>query len=235
MIANTIIKSVLRKLLVVPSGGTPSTNQYADGLEALNDLIRLWSANSSLIFQDTREEIVISAGDQEFTLGTTGDYVTAKPIEFIQASILDSNYEYPLIKSDVYTYANFTDKTHKHRPHYIYFRNTYPDTTIAFDATTDTPYTLILTSMKELSEFPDGITNVSLPPYYETALKWNLLLMLAPEYSAANRVTSLMVDLAKETKSAVIGKAININPSQTEIAYINGYISNRYYNGDYNH
>lgn len=235
MIANTIIKSVLRKLLVIPSGGTPTTQQYSDGLEALNDIINIWPANSSLIYQYTREEIAITTGDQEFTLGATGDYTTPKPVEFIQASIKDSGHEYPLHELDVNTYANIQDKTHTGRPYWIYFRNTYPNSTLSFDVTTDSSYTLILTSMKALSAFPDGTTDVSLPDYYETALKHNLAIELAPEFSSANRVTQLMLDNAKESKSAVIGKSVRINVSTTELTYINGYIGDRYYNADYNH
>jgi len=234
VIADVIIKSALRKLLVLPSGGTPKTAQLADGLEALNDIVKLISGNSSLIYQDTREEIAINIGDQEFTLGLTGDYVTNKPVELIQASIRDGNYEYPLDRADVNTYASFYDKTRTDIPLWLYFRNTHPDSTFYFDVTTNKAYTLILTTMKELAKFPDGTTDIPLPDYYESYFKLALTVALAPEFGAANRVTPLMIQAAEDAKSTVIGKAIRINPSHSEITYINGYIDSRYYFGDYN-
>ncbi len=88
--------------------------------------------------------------------------------------------------------------------------------------------------MKELGEFPDGTTDISLPAYYESYLKLALTVELGPEFGAANRVTPMMVMAAENAKSTIIGKSITINPSQTEIAYINGYIDQRYYFGDNN-
>jgi len=217
MIANTIIASVLRKLVIIPSGGTPTVNQYADGLEALNDLIRLWSANSSFIYEDTREEITITSGTNSFTLGSTGDYVTGKPVNLLNASLKEDGHEYPLRIIDKNVFENFHDKSQTHRPYWIYFRNTYPNSTFYFDSTTDVQYTLVLTTMKELTEFSDGTTDLPLPGYYETALKANLLVYLAPEFGAAKRVTQLMYQIAEDSKSSIVGKAVKVNVSRTDI------------------
>ncbi len=231
MNANTIISSALRKLMVTPSGGTPSANQLSDGLEALNDIVSIWSANSSLIYQDTREEITVPVGTSSMTIGSTGDYVTGKPIQILNAAIKVSNSEYPLNIIDKNVYETFYDKTKTGRPDWIYFRDTDPNSTIYFDRTTDSGYTLVLTSMKSLSLFVDGTTDVQLPEYYETALKYNLVIALASEFGAANRLTQMMIELANDSKNAVIGRAVKANVSKTEVTYINGYVNGRgYYN-----
>lgn len=64
--ANEIIKAALRRLVVIPSGGTPTANQYADGLEVLNDLLASWSSQINLVYEDTMEEISVSSGTQNF-------------------------------------------------------------------------------------------------------------------------------------------------------------------------
>jgi len=234
MNANAIITSVLRKLLVIQPGGSATSAQLTAGLETLNDIVVLWSANSSMVYQDTREEITVASGTNSFTLGATGDYVTGKPVKVISASLKTSDYEYPLKEADVNIYARFHDKAHTGRPDWLYFRNTHPDSTFYFDLTSDQAYTFILTSMKELTKFPDGTTEISLPDYYETALKYNLVVAFAPEMGAANRVTPLMNQMAEQAKSDVIGRAVKVNVSTTELTYINGYIHHRYYNQDYN-
>ena len=71
MIANTIIKNALRRLNVVQIGSDPTTQQYADGLEVLNDIVNSWSANGDLIYEDTAEEISIATNTQNFTIGAT--------------------------------------------------------------------------------------------------------------------------------------------------------------------
>lgn len=228
MNANEIIKGALRKLVVIPAGGTPTVSQYADGLEVFNDLVSSWSANSSLIYEDTLEEIALSAATQSFTLGTTGDYVTGKPVELISASLKNSNHETPLEIAGEKTYQNLRDKTRTGLPFWIYFRNTHPNSTFYFDKTTDQAYTLILTSMKELTQFPDGTTEIVLPDMYKKAFKDNLTLELAPGSGAAKRVTPLMVEQAKESKAAVLGKSLKINPSRTELSN-----NNRRVDGDH--
>lgn len=229
MNANTIIASALRKLLVVPAGGTPTATQYAVGLELLNDIIVLWSADNRLIYEESLEEISINSGTQSFTLGSTGDYVTAKPVDVIAASIRDSGKEYPLDIIDRNIYERFSDKTLTHRPQYLYFRNTEPDSTLYFDTTTGAAYTLILTSNKALTTFPDGTTDINLPPHYEGALKAALTVEIAPEMGAANRVTPLMKLSYDNAKDAIIGRSVRLGVSSIEIP--SGHHYER--NGDY--
>lgn len=220
MIANNIIKSALRKLVVIPSGGTPTTAQYADGLELLNDIIASWSAEASLVYQDTLEEITIASGTQSFTIGNSGaeDYTSNKPTEVLSALLKDSNgSEYNLRTADVNIYDNLGDKTTVGLPGWLYFRNTHPDATFYFDNVTDKAYTLVLTSMKELSQFVDGTTDLSLPAYYEKALKDTLTIEIAPEMGAAKRVTPAMLAAADSSMMKVVGKAVKINVSTTEL------------------
>ena len=217
MQANTIIKAVLRKLLVIPSGGTPSAQQYTDGLEVLNDIVNSWSANKDLTYEDTFEELTIPASTQSITIGSTGTLVTARPLEITLASLKDGNIEYPLRLVGKKVYQNFTNKSTVSQPFRMYYRNTWPNGTIYFETTTDQEYTLILTSLKQLSTFPDGTTEVSLPDHYEKALKDNLTIELAPEMGAGNRITPLMVRSAEESKSAIIGQALDITPSVIEL------------------
>jgi len=217
MIANTIIKAALRKLLVIPSGGTPTTAQYADGLEVLNDLVNSWSAQRDLIYEDTKETLTIPSGTQIITIGPTGDLVTARPLKITVATLRDQNIDYVLKLISEKEYQGFSQKNNKSRPYRLYYRNTWPNGTIYFEYVTDQSYSLILTSMKQLSTFPDGTTDVALPDHYERALKTNLTIELADEMGAGKRVTNLMLKIAEESRTAIIGQALDIVPAQTEM------------------
>lgn len=229
MLANTIIDAVLRRLLVVASGDTPSAQLRSDGLELINDMITSWSAEHTLVYEDTLESLTIPVSTQSFTIGATGDQVTARPLRIVTATLKDGDIEYPLNVHNAKGYQDVIDKTIVDRPETLYYRNTYPDGTMYFNVTTDKAYTLILTSMKELAQFTDGTTDNPLPPYYEKALKDNLTVEWAPELGAANRVTSMMVQKAEESKKRIVGQSLDFSVSR--IDFQNGRV---YVDGDYN-
>lgn len=217
MIANTIIAAALRRLMVIQAGQTPTTAQYTIGLEVLNDLIKSWSADLSLVYEDTRETLSIPAGTQSFTIGSTGDQSTTRPLEIRVATLTAGNVEYPMDIIDELTYQSFANKNSTGQPFRLYYRNTYPNGTIYFEFTTDVAYSLILNSIKQLTQFPDGTTSIDLPEHYERALKTNLAIELADEMGAAKRVSAVMMKHAEESKAAIIGLATDIVPSRTDI------------------
>lgn len=223
MQANTIIKAALRKLLIIPSGGTPTTAQYADGLEVLNDLVNSWSAENNLVYEDTLEELTIPASTQSITIGSTGTLVTARPLKIKYASLKDGDLESRLDLIDENEYSNFTDKTIVSEPSRLYYRNTWPNGTIYFETTTDKEYKLLLTALKQLSTFVDGTTEVSLPDHYERALKANLTLEIADEYGAGNKITATMIKSAEESKNAIIGQAVDLPTAMIEVGLTRSY------------
>lgn len=217
MNANSIIKAALRRLMVIPSGQTPTTAQYADGLEVLNDLVKSWSADLNLVYEDTVESLSIPAGTQSFTIGASGDQTSTRPLEIRVATLTSGNVEYTMDITDEKTYSSFSNKASRGQPFRLYYRNTYPNGTIYFEKTTDTAYTLNLHSIKQLTQFPDGTTEISLPEHYERALKANLAIEMADEMGAGNRVTPTLLQAAGESKAAIIGLATDIVPSRTDI------------------
>lgn len=217
MNSDTIVTAALRRLLVVGEGITPSSTKLTVGREVLNDLINSYSANNNLIYEDTYEVLTIPVSTQEITIGSTGTLSTGRPLKIKIATLKDNNVEYPMKIIDEKEYQRYSNKTSITRPYKLYYRNTWPNGTMYFESTTDREYTLILTSLKQLSTFPDGTTDVALPDHYERFLKTNLTIEIAPEMGAANRVTQIMIEQARESKKAVIGQAIDIVPSQTEL------------------
>jgi len=217
MIANTIIKSVFRKAFIKDGSFTPSVQQYADGLERLNDMINTWSANNNLVYEDTMEELTIPAATQSITIGSTGTLAVARPLEIRVATLKTGSTEYSLKLIDEKQYNSFSNKSSIGLPSRLYYRNTWPNGTLYFEYTTDIQYTLTLTSLKQLAEFSDGTTDNPLPDHYEKAFKDNLLIEMADELGIGNRVTPLMIKLAEDSKTAIIGQALDLVPSQTEL------------------
>lgn len=216
MIANEAITAALRKLLVVKAGGTPTATQLADGLEVANDLISSWSAELNLTYEDTREDLTIPSGTQSITIGPSGTLTEARPLQITRATLNYASQEYPMRIMDEREYQR-QDKNDTRQPYKLYYRAEYPNGTLYFESTTDREYTLTLTSMKELPEFPDGTTDVAFPAYYKRAFKSNLTIELADEFGAGNRITSSMAKIAEESKKTVLGLAVNIVESDIDL------------------
>ena len=223
MTANDIIKAALRKLLVIPSGGTPTTAQYADGLEVLNDMVNSWSAQRDLIYEDTKENLTIPAGTQSITIGATGTLVTARPLKINVATLRDNDIDYTMRLISEKEYQQYSQKKNVSRPFRLYYRNTWPNGTIYFEYTTDQAYTLVLTSLKQLTTFPDGTTDIDLPDHYKRAFSTNLTIELADEMGAGKRITQTMYKLAEEAKNAIISQALDVVPARTEFNTVGVY------------
>lgn len=217
MIANTIIKNALRRLNIIGIGSDPTTAMYTEGLEVLNDIVASWSGVRSLIYENTREELSIPASTQSFTIGASGDQTTARPIEVLYANLKSGNEEYKLTCMDGRQYNAIDDKSITSLPSRFHYRDTHPNGTFYFDRTTDKAYTLVLTSIKELTQFPDGTTDVSMPAYYEKAFKDNLLVEIAPQFGAAKRITQLMLMSAEESKNVILGRSLRPVAATTDI------------------
>lgn len=216
MIANTIIKGALQRLLVVPFDGAPNADQYTIGLEVLNDMVNSWSAQNDVIYEDVLEELIIPSGTQSITIGSTGALTTSRPLKIRVASLKVSSTEYPMDIIDELQYARYSNKSSLGQPSRIYYRSSWPNGTIYFEFTTDKQYTLILTSLKQLSTFVDGTTDVSLPDHYERALKANLAIEISDHFGAVP--TKMMYSLAEESKSTIIGQALDVVPAKTELS-----------------
>ena len=223
MLANTIVKAALRSLLVIEIGQEPTTAQYVHGLEAVNDLIKIWSIQHNLIYENTREILTIPSGTQQITIGPTGTLVTGAPVDIIAASLKSGNTEYELKILSTNEYNSYSDKTISTLPHGLYYRSVVPNGIIYFNSTTDIIYQLILTSMKRLAQFVDGTTDNPLPEEYETALKANLKIYIADDVGAGNKVSPQMIMMANHTLDAIIGNSINLSPSTTDIGSIGIY------------
>ena len=219
MNANDIVEGALRDLMVLPSGGTPTTAQYTDGRSLLNLILADWSAQLNMVYEDTLEELTIASGTQTFSIGPSGDQTSNRPLKIIAANLKDSNNnEYPLKCASDKQYNRFLYKGSTSIPQWIYLRKTMPNANIYFDCSTDKAYTLVLTSLKELTTFSDGTTDVALPNHYEYALRSNLKVRGAGMFGAAKRLTPMDYKDAENAKATIVGDALQINESTTELS-----------------
>lgn len=188
--AGDLIKGSLRLLGAIATGETPASAELADGLVTLNDMLESWSTENLIVYYKPREEFTLTANDGAYTIGSGGDFDTSRPLEIIKASIEDQSQsptlEIPIQVITLEQWARIAQKdmTATH-PQKIYLDDNFASglATIQLWPVPTAANKLVLYSRKPLTAFASTATTVTLPPGYSRALKYNLAIDLAAEYS----------------------------------------------------
>lgn len=133
------------------------------------------------------EEFTLTAGDAIYTIGSSGDLNTTRPIRIVEGYIRDSaSVDTPLDPTmSLDEWSRIADKSTRGRPARLYYATEFPLGKIHLDVPPDAAYTLRLWSWKPLSSLATLATSVSLPGEYEKVLRFSLAADLAPEYNVA--------------------------------------------------
>lgn len=208
-----LINGSLRLINVLADGETATASQHSDALSVLNQMIESWSIENLIIFFTTREEFTLTPSDGSYTIGSSGDFNTTRPIDIESAMLEDQSVsptvEYPLelITSRQWAEIDIKD-LESPLPIKLYYDPTFPLATLKLWPIPSTAHKLVLYSKKALTEFASINTAISLPPGYWKALRFNLADELAPEYG--KEASATVKTIASEAKANI--KRKNIKP-----------------------
>lgn len=180
--ALTIVESAMRKLGALASGASASSDEQADGLEALNDLISLLSAQGWILPYRTRDDaLAVASSANSYSIGSGGDFNTARPIRIDAITInQSSSTPWPLVEGSLEQY-NGAKVAQQGLPDFFYYEPVYPLGLIYFPYKLSTDYTVTIDSLKPLGSFSLISSSIDLPPGYEAAYKALLAVHLASE------------------------------------------------------
>lgn len=196
--AQTLIEASLRVNGVTASGETPTAGELADGLEAMQMMLEEWS------FEGLPVEILASishtlvAGTASYTIGPSGCDITADwPVEIVSGYVRSSeSLDYTLTIDSEQEYDRRPVKTTAGTPSRLYYRPTYPNGTIYLYYVPESAMAMVLKAITMMDNPAALATEVVFPPPYDSAIKWNLALLLAPEFG-------------KEPSQVVVTKALH--------------------------
>lgn len=183
--AGSIIERSLRLLGQLESGEVPTTDEYADGLEALNGLVDSWNNEKLMCFSYQTETLTLANGDDTYTVGTSGDLNTTRPVEVVSAYAVINNISYSIKLISEEEYARIADKTTTaDYPDRLLWRPTIASSqaTAVFYPVPNGTVTVKLVTRIQVGSFASTATTVTLPPGWERALTHNLAIEIAPEY-----------------------------------------------------
>lgn len=174
--AQTLIKAALRAINAIASGETPTAAEMADGLEALKIMLRSWSSENIMVYSISQDTLTMT-GASSYTIGSGGDASTTWPVE-IKGAVVDTIYDLRIIGEA--RYRSLKRGELGSTAQYLYYNPAYPLGVLY-------PYpvggsSMVIDSLKALTDPATLTTSVSFPTSYDAAIKWNLALELAPEF-----------------------------------------------------
>ena len=184
-----IITPALNDIGVIPIGEAVDARFSTLALNELNAMLLLWSIEGLKVPTFIRETLIITANKASYTIGTGGDWNTARPVKFESAFIRDSSNtdKHLSVYNDLHKYNEHSRKGMTGKPHEIYYDALNPLGQVYLFLTPVDNYTLYLTSEKYLSTFSTISDTVLLPPEYLMALSKCLAQKLMPKFGKSDK------------------------------------------------
>lgn len=207
----TVGNRALRLLGVLASGVTPSTNEQADYLTAINAMLGTWDNEKLLSWAEQDESFSLVAAQSSYTIGSGGDFSTTRPVRIEGAYIVYQNISYPVEVIDDEQYAALPAKTSTASwPDRICYRPTMTSSkgTILVYPVPTLVSTLHLLTRTQWAPYVATTDTLTLPPGAEDALAYNLAVAIAPEYE--REASPTVQSKARETLAAL--KRVNGKP-----------------------
>lgn len=178
------IKRAMRLLGVLSIGETPTDDEAADGLTALNAMLESFANDKQVIYAPTLDTIAWAPSTSSYTVGPTGTVATVRPVTLLTSCyFVWGGVSYPLEPITVDEYNQISLKgLNTTIPQYIWCNPTFPNSTITLWPTPSTAISVALWSNKVLLSIPTVTTDLPLPPGYRDFIDYNLAERLAPEY-----------------------------------------------------
>lgn len=205
---STMILRSLRLIGEKSVGGTLTSDEQTAYLADLNAMLESWSLERLMCYQVVEESKALTTSDGVYTIGSGGDWDTARPTKIVQAWIRDSdNNDSSLVIINANSYnsivAKTTDGTY---PEYLYYDGAFATglATIYLYPEPSANLTLYISSWKQLQTFATISTTLVLPPGYQRAIEYNFAIEVAGGFRP---VSNEVIKIARESKAAI--KSLN--------------------------
>lgn len=214
-----IISSSLRLVGALTSGDVPNASEIADCMLVLNGMLDGWNAERTSVFQvapitkDSLGNTLMLAGNkQTYTIGQeTGDedWYIARPPRIDRMSVLYSASQSTPVETpldpltDVEWQAVANKSTTSLIPEAYFDDLGYPNRTVYVWPVPTQANPVVLYAWTALTQFADAYTELSFPPGYYEAIRFNLAVRLAAEFPANLEKLQLVTKLAADAKTRI--------------------------------
>ena len=227
--ALSLITRAAKLLGVVRKGESLDADEAQDSLAALNELLSSWSNHSLVVAARTLEEITIVSSATSYTIAEGATFNTARPLKIESMVLTSGGTDHPIQMVSEKEFERITVKNVIGDSYLATYDNGFPTGTLRFYPLPSAGDTLRLLSEKPLGSIASLNTDVSLPPGYDRALRFNLAVEMAPEYGIEPTqmvLRNAMQSLRNITIAAARNRKIAYCPAEgAERNVYTGYVS----------
>lgn len=184
--AGDIINGSLRLLGVLAEGETPSAETSQDALRAMDQMIDSWNTERLSVFATQDQIFTWPAGELSRTLGPSGDFVGNRPVLLEDSTYFrdpGTGISYGIKFINQQQYNGIAVKTVTSTfPQVIFVNMTYPDIEMYIYPRPTRALEWHFISVEKLTQPATLNTNLTFPPGYLRAFRYNLACELAPEF-----------------------------------------------------
>lgn len=220
--ASTLISRAMRLIEQLSPGVSPTTDEYAVCLEALNAMLDSWRNEKLMCVATLDENFEMVAGQSSYTVGPAGDLNTNRPVRIDDAYIVTGGYSYPLKQLTATEYADITAKANTSDwPMYFYYAPDMPLGNIWVWPVPSSETTMHVLTWTPQMAYTLISTTAYLAPGWEEAIATNLAVTIAPEFHTQPSQTVML--MAQRAKANI--KRINMTPIKlrTDLPQLMGY------------
>jgi hypothetical protein len=204
MTAQDLIEASARECGALFAGRTLATGEYANCLTALNALLGQFSVEGLTVFSIVRDALTLT-GAASYTIGTGATFNVARPEKIRSAAVITGGGSMPCEVVSPEKFSTIVDRTVTGAfADFLCYDAAFPTGNIYLWPAAAAGGTLELFSIKPLASVANLGDTVTLPPGYETAVKFNLAVAIAQELPGA-KLTDALIESAKTTKAALAG------------------------------
>ena len=193
---NEIIQSALRKLGVLAEGQTPSTQNYADGMMALNTVISQLRAVGMPLW--ARSEYTFTPTTSTYTIGTGMTLSTPFPVKLLQAFRTESGAKIPMeiVAREDFNILPTSSSGSPIKINYQPFVN-YGTISLWPTPASSNTSTITLVYQRPYQYFTTSTETADFPEEWYNAIIYHLAVRLAPEWGVPLPDRQMLLQEAK--------------------------------------
>jgi len=184
--ARDVIYDTHRLLKLADSGNVLPESAYQDNLRSLNQMLDSWSTERLAVFATQDQVLTWPSSTISRTLGPTGQLVGVRPIQLDDATYFrdaSTNVSYGIKLINQAQYNGIAVKTVTSTyPQVLFVNMTYPDVELYVYPVPSRALEFHFISVEELTQATTLATEITFPPGYLRAFRYNLAYELAPEF-----------------------------------------------------
>lgn len=184
-----LLSSAMRLIGALGAGETPTSDEAADGLACLNDMMDSWNAERLMAFSIQIQEFPLIPSQQVYTYGPGGDFNTTRPARIDRVSIVSLNNPSQPLELAIDYFSDWDWQSVPVKigftsplPNGVYDDGNYPLRNISVYPVPSIVNNLRFYVWMALNAFPDLVTDLTFPPGYKEALRYNLAARLIAEF-----------------------------------------------------